>query len=54
MKHKVAGAATENIELINLSLMSFSSFLRENFKIETISDVILALGESLFRDDEKE
>jgi len=53
MKHKATGAATESVELINLSLMSFSGFLRDNVKIETIPDVILALGESLFKDEEK-
>lgn len=52
MQHKLAGANTQRHELINKSLTGFGAFLREHVKIETIPDVILALGESLFKEDQ--
>jgi hypothetical protein len=54
MQHKMTGINTQSNELINKSLTSFGAFLRENVNIETIADVILVLGESLFREDEKD
>lgn len=54
MQHKIAGVNKDRNDLINKSLTGFGAFMREHVKIETMSDVIMTLGESLFNVEEKE